>query len=148
MQPRTAKSNDETPIREIMNDQVEAIRAKDANRALSNYAPEVLAFDLITPLQYSGIEALRKRLEEWFASFQGPIGFEMRDLNITAGNEVAFCHSLNGVRGTKTDGEKIEMRWRATVCFLKIDGKWMVTHTHSSVPFDMKSGKASLDLKP
>jgi uncharacterized protein (TIGR02246 family) len=148
MQPRTAKSNDEAPIREIMNDQVEAIRAKDANRALSNYAPDVLAFDLITPLRHSGVDALRKRLEEWFASFQGPVGFEMRDLNITAGNDVAFCHSLNGVNGTKMNGEKIEMWWRATVCFRKLGGKWMVTHAHSSEPFDMKSGKASLDLQP
>lgn len=36
----------------------------------------------------------------------------------------------------------------ATVCFHKIDEKWMVTHEHNSVPFDAKSGKASLDFKP
>jgi len=40
------------------------------------------------------------------------------------------------------------MSWRATLCRRRIDGKWMVTHGHSSVPFDMESGKASLDLKP
>jgi len=148
MQARTAQLNDESAIREIMNDQVEAIRARDVTRALSNYAPDVLAFDLINPLQYGGIEGLRKRLEEWFASFRGPLGFEMRDLSITAGNDVAFCHGLNGVNGTKTDGEKIEMWWRATVCLRKSDGRWLVTHAHSSVPFDMKSGKASLGLKP
>jgi ketosteroid isomerase-like protein len=36
----------------------------------------------------------------------------------------------------------------ATVCFHKIDAKWMVTHEHNSVPFDVESGKASLDFKP
>jgi hypothetical protein len=30
----------------------------------------------------------------------------------------------------------------------KIDGRWMVTHEHVSVPFDMKSGQALMDLKP
>jgi ketosteroid isomerase-like protein len=40
------------------------------------------------------------------------------------------------------------MWWRTTVCFRKIDEKWMVTREHNSVPFDPKSGKASLDLKP
>jgi ketosteroid isomerase-like protein len=40
------------------------------------------------------------------------------------------------------------MWWRTTVCFRKLDGKWMVTHEHNSVPFDVESGKASLDLKP
>jgi hypothetical protein len=30
----------------------------------------------------------------------------------------------------------------------KIDEKRMVTHEHNSVPFDVESGKASLDFKP
>jgi len=43
---------------------------------------------------------------------------------------------------------KVDMWWRATNCFRKIDGKWVVAHGHSSEPFDMESGKALLDLKP
>jgi hypothetical protein len=31
---------------------------------------------------------------------------------------------------------------------LQIDEKWMVTHEHNSVSFDVESGKASLDFKP
>lgn len=85
---------------------------------------------------------------KWFSSFQGPIGYEMRDLSITTGDGVAFCHSLNRVSATRTDGKKLDMWWRATVCYCKIDGKWMITYEHSSVPFDVESGKASLDLKP
>jgi ketosteroid isomerase-like protein len=81
------------------------------------------------------------------SSFERPVGYEVRDLSITAGDEVAFCHSLNRVTGTTIGGKKIDMSWRATLCCRKIDGKWMVTHEHSSVPFDMESGKASLDLK-
>jgi hypothetical protein len=30
----------------------------------------------------------------------------------------------------------------------KIGGRWIVTHGHSSEPFDGKSGKALLELKP
>lgn len=76
------------------------------------------------------------------------VDLDVRDLRITAGNEVAFCHSLNHVRGMKKDGQSIDMWWRATVCFHKLDGQWTVTHEHNSVPFDMRSGKASLGLKP
>lgn len=148
MQPKIAKESNESSIRKLMNDRVEAIRSKDINRLMSNHAPDVLSFDLLNPLQYAGMDALRKRAQEWLSSFQGPIGFEMRDLSITAGDEVAFCHCLNGVNGTTKDGKKIEMWWRATVCYRKLDGKWMVTHEHSSVPFDMESGKALLDLEP
>jgi ketosteroid isomerase-like protein len=115
---------------------------------MSNMAPEIVIFDLITPLQYRGADAGRKRAHEWLSSFDGPLGYEVRDLQITAGDDVAFCHSLNGVNGTTKTGTKIAMWWRATVGFRKIGGKWTVTHEHSSVPFEMTSGQAAMDLKP
>jgi ketosteroid isomerase-like protein len=37
---------------------------------------------------------------------------------------------------------------RFTVCLRKIDGHWMVTHEHASVPFDVETGRASVDLAP
>jgi ketosteroid isomerase-like protein len=142
------KAMDEVQIHQLIEDKLKAVRAKNIDGAMSNYAPDVLSFDVINPLQYSGADAIRKRLAEWFSSFQGSIGFEMRDLSITTSADVAFCHSLNGVNGTKTDGTKLEMWWRSTVCYCKVDGVWMITHEHASVPFDAKSGLASLDLKP
>jgi ketosteroid isomerase-like protein len=60
----------------------------------------------------------------------------------------AFCSSLNGSTGTNKDDARIEMWWRATNDFRKVDGKWLVTHGHSSEPFDTASGKALVDLKP
>lgn len=145
----TEDSNDaEAQIRSLMARRVEAVRAKDVDGALADHAPNVLTFDVVDPLQYIGTQELRKRLEAWFSSFQGPIGFELRDLSVTAGEDVAFCHSLNGVSGTRTDGGKLAMWFRATVCFRKIGGEWKVTHEHSSAPFDPATGKASLDLEP
>ena len=72
----------------------------------------------------------------------------MRDLSFATGDGVAFSHSLNRVSATRTHGKKLDMWWRSTVCYRKIDGRWLVTHEHNSVPFDVESGKASLDLKP
>jgi ketosteroid isomerase-like protein len=143
-----SKATDEAQLRKLIDDRVKAIRARDVNGAISNVAPDVLLFDVINPLQYVGSDESRKRAEEWFSSFQGPIGYELRDLSIATGDEVAFSHSLNRVNATRTDGQKLDMWWRATVCYRKIDGKWTVTHEHNSVPFDVESGKASLDLKP
>jgi uncharacterized protein (TIGR02246 family) len=139
---------DEDQIRALIDVRVKAVRAKDINGAMSSSASDILSFDVINPLQFVGLDALRKRLEGWFTSFQGPIGHEVCELSITAGDDVAFSHSLNRVIGTTTDGKKIDMYWRATSCYHKIDGKWIVTHEHDSVPFDPESGKASLDLKP
>src|SRR4029450_6585877 len=124
-----------------------SIRAKEVDALMAHYAPDALTFDLLPPLQYQGADAIRKRVSEWFSSFQGSIGFEMRNLSITVGDDVAFCHSLNGVSGTSKSGAKVDMWWRATNCFRKIDGTWLVTHGHSSETLDMKSGKALLDLR-
>jgi ketosteroid isomerase-like protein len=139
---------DEAEIRKIIEDRMNAVRKKDVNRATECVAPNILLFDVVNPLQYSGSDVLRKRAEQWFSSFDGPIGFEVRELNIVAGDNVAFSHSLNRVSGKTMNGKDLEMWWRSTVCYRRIGGRWMITHEHNSVPFDPGSGKASLDLQP
>ena len=148
MQPATVHAEEEGQIRELVESWATAIRIKDAEALAAPFTSGALVFDLIEPLQAIGPDAVRARAEQWLSSFEGPLAFEVRDLNVTAGEDVAFCHSLNGVRGTKRNGEKIQMWWRATVCFRRIAGKWKVVHEHSSVPFNMKTGAASLGLKP
>ena len=148
MTPESHKFTNETKIRALIDERTEAVRARDVVRATYGIAPHILTFDVVNPLWNVGSDASRKRVEEWFTSFQGTISYETLDMNITAGDDVAFAHGLCHVRATKTDGEQIEMWWRSTICFRKIRGNWLITHEHNSVPFDPQSGKASLDLKP
>jgi ketosteroid isomerase-like protein len=117
-------------------------------KAISEREVHVVMDDMANAIRAKDVDAIRKRVSQWFSSFQGPIGLEMRHLNITAGDDVAFCSVLNGSTGTNKDGAKVEMWWRATNGFCKVDGKWLVTHGHSSEPFDVASGKALVDLKP
>ena len=142
------ESADEAQIRALIDARTKAVRAKDSVGATSSIARDVLTFDVVNPLRHIGSTASRTRAEEWFSSFQDQIGYEIRDLDITAGDDVAFSHGLCHVSATKAGGGQLDMWWRTTVCFRKIDGTWMVTHEHNSVPFDPESGKASLDLKP
>ncbi len=135
-------------LRLILDAIAAACRAKDVPAMLRHYAPDVTAFDLIDPLRYCGTDIVGRRAAEWFDSFVGPIEYQMSDLCIAPSNDAAFCHSLNQVKGIKTDGQHIHMCWRASVCFQKRDGQWLITHLHSSVPFDMKTGQASLNLQP
>lgn len=125
-----------------------AVRAKDVESVMSHYLSDVLAFDVVGPLEYKGTDMLRQRLTAWFSSFFGPFGFEISNLEVEAGDYLAFCHSLNRVIGVKNDGEMVNMCWRATLCCRKIEGRWKITHSHTSVPFDPETGIASLDLEP
>ena len=144
------KATDEARIRALLDAWADAIRAKDTNGSLSPYAPDVVRFLLEPPLRYTGVAALDKAgLEQWFRSFRGQLGYEIRDLGATVGDDVAFCHSLNRMRGTKADGEDVDLWLRTTLGFRKIDGEWRITHEHESVPFYMDgSYKAAVDLKP
>jgi ketosteroid isomerase-like protein len=142
------QENDEAKVRAIIDGRVESVRSKDINALLSNHAPDILAFDVLNPLQYSGVDKVRERAEKWLSSYQSSIGYEVRDLAITAGADVAFCHYLYRVSGTLKGGGEVDMWVRATVCLRKVDGTWEIKHEHQSVPFDVETGKASLDLKP
>jgi ketosteroid isomerase-like protein len=148
MTTENCRAANESEIRALIDDRTKAVRAKDSVGATSGIAPDILTFDVVNPLQQIGSTASRKRADEWFSSFRDQIGYEIRDLDITAGDDVAFSHGLCHASATKTDGGQLDMWWHTTVCFRKVEGKWIVTHEHNSVPFDPKSGKASLDLKP
>ena len=142
-----AKTRAELRIRALIDDWAQAMRAKDADGVLARHAADVVTFDLAPPLMSTGADA--QGLQAWFSTWQGPLGYEVRDLNITVGDDAAFCHSLNRLSGTKNDVEMVDVWLRQTLCFRKIGGEWRIAHQHESVPFYMDgSYRAAVDLKP
>ena len=115
---------------------------------MSAYAPELVAFDVVPPLQFVGAEAYRKPWQEFFELYQNPIDYEFRDLSITAGDDVAFSHSLVRLNATMKNGHKSGLWLRWTACYRKINGKWLIVHLRVWAPADLANGKAMLNLKP
>jgi ketosteroid isomerase-like protein len=139
----TSTPIDEDQIRAVIADRAAAMHDRDAERFVAHYAPQVVKFDLPPPLQLTGPQARDAEvLRAWFASHPGgPISYDVRDLTVTAGGDVAFCHSLNHLAGA--------LWFRSTLGLRKIGGQWLVTHEHNSTPFHMDgSDKAALDLQP
>jgi uncharacterized protein (TIGR02246 family) len=142
---------DEAQIRELIAEQASAMRAGDAKALVGRYAPEATVFNLAPPLGRSGAEVHDvEALQGWFDGFGGDMHFDVRDLAVTVGGDVAFCHSLNRMAATPQGVPGgFEMWFRSTVCFERIDGRWLVTHEHTSTPFYMDgSFKAAADLQP
>jgi uncharacterized protein (TIGR02246 family) len=139
----------EAEIRSLIDKSLQGIQALDLDKAIRYFADDVIAYDVIGPLRFVGAAQVRKRLEQWFSSFKSaPIGYELHDLEVVADYNVAFASSLNQVHATLKNGSELQMWWRATLCFQKIDGTWKIRHAHSSIPFNVETGKASTDLKP
>lgn len=144
----TLHAIDEADIRRRIDKWAEAIRSMDLEGVMSVYAPDIVSFDLDPPLQYTGAQAKRKRWMSVFAMYQRLLGYEVRDLTITLGDDVAFGHSLNRVVGTLKNGNRSDFWLRWTMCFRRIDGNWLIAHEQLSVPIDPESGRALLNLEP
>jgi ketosteroid isomerase-like protein len=125
-----------------------AIRAKDIDRLMSLYSPDIVYFDLVPPLRYAGSAAIRRNFLRWFDSWKSSIGTEIRDLHIAASGETAVAFMLHRTSGTLKDGREVAYWVRATVCCQRSDRGWLITHEHISLPVDFRSGNAAMDLTP
>jgi ketosteroid isomerase-like protein len=130
-------------IRSRIESLVQALRDKDVDTLMTHYAPQNITFDLQPPLQVNGADAYRKNFERWFAIIEGPIGYDVRDLRITASDDTAFCHSVCQVTSTRTNGEKADYWVRVTSGLRKINDQWMITHEHVSMPIYMQTMQAA-----
>ena len=144
----TQREEDEVKIRLQVDKIVEGIRAKDLEGLKQLYATDVVSFDVEPPLQHVGIEAKLKNWANAFTFFQD-VNYEVRDLIVTVGDDVAFGHGFGRLSGTLKNGTATSGMWvRGTFCFQKLDGNWLIVHDQASVPFDIASGKGVTDLEP
>jgi ketosteroid isomerase-like protein len=145
----TQHAVEEAGIRQRIDKLVEAIRAMDLEGLKPLFAPDIVSFDAGPPLQRVGAEGKMQNWVDAFTAFQRPLGYEIRDLTITLGGDVAFAHGFARLSGTLKNGNRRGGFWvRYTVCFRKLDGNWLIAHDHVSVPLDVESGRGLLNLEP
>jgi ketosteroid isomerase-like protein len=139
---------DEAEIRQRIGMLAQSIAAMDLEGVMSNYAPDIVSFDVQPPLRQIGAAGKRKNWVEAFAVFQPPLDYEIRDPTVIVSGDVAFAYSVNRLSGALGDGTRSGIWVRVTMCFRKIEGSWLIAHDHASVPLDFASGKALLNLEP
>ncbi|HEY3469070.1 MAG TPA: nuclear transport factor 2 family protein [Amycolatopsis sp.] len=139
---------DDKRIRALISERVTAMTERDADALARQCVPDLLAFTLAPPLAHHGEDVEARKA--WFASFDGPIEYEVRDLEVTVGGDVAYSHSLTRLSTTpKGMPQPFELWFRSTTGFRKVDGEWRIAHVHDSTPFYMDGTmSAALDLKP
>ena len=138
----------QSEVRELLDRRSEAVWAKDIDRLMSFYSPDVVYFDLVPGLQYIGSSALQARFSHWFDAFEGPIGQEISDLNISVSGDLAVASMLIRASGTLSNGHEVGYWVRATSCCQRSDHGWSVMHEHISLPVDFESRSAVMDLAP
>lgn len=142
--------SDEQQIREVVEGKAAALRTGDAKAVLAYYAAEIVEFNLAPPLQQPAEAHAPQTLERWMDTFEAPPQREVTRLQITADGDVAFATSLDCLTATpKGTTESFDLWFRVTLGLRRIDGRWLITHEHESVPFEMDgSFRAAIGLTP
>jgi len=111
-------TTEETEIHALIEDWARAISAGDRAAILARHSPSLLMFDFPPPIVH-GIEAYDRTWDFFFAAPKGPISFVPSELEVTAGNDVAFASCLIHCDGTSAGPVDL----RLTVGLRKIDGE-------------------------
>lgn len=132
----STKTNEEQ-IRELITNWASASKNKDIKGIMAYHVPDLIAFDVPEPIQFTDAAAYAKHWESFFPMMTGDVIFDVQELKITAGEDVAFSTCLIRCGGTGPDGKTCEGTSRTTLGFRKIDGQWHFTHEHHSMPMSM-----------
>ena len=127
-------TKDEVAIRSLVENWASAVRRKDLGAILANHSPNMLMFDVPPPLESKGLEAYKRTWDLFFSWAHDPVVFNISEMGVTAGNDVAFVTALMRCAGTEVNGENIELDFRLTIGLRKIDDQWIVMHEHHSIP--------------
>ncbi len=138
----------EQELRDLVDERVNAVRDRDRATLAARPADDVITFDVLPPLNSRGSQAIADHMQQWFDGYDGPIDYKVRDVQVSANDELGFCSFLYHVGGTLKTGAPVSMWVRATLCCRRLAGRWRIVHDHESVPFDPATGQALIGLEP
>jgi uncharacterized protein (TIGR02246 family) len=140
---------DQAAIRVLEDKFAAAFNAKDADTIMALYASgdDLVVFDVAPPRQYTGWAAYKKDWDDMFAAYPGPVVFQVNDLVVTVGGDVAYSHSIQSATMTDKKGKKVSLTVRVTDGYKKVNGQWVIAHEHASIPVDMATMKGIPDSK-
>lgn len=125
-----------------------AFTTQDVDSIMALYTDDVIAFDVVPPLQYKGKAEYRTDYQQFLSQYDSNLKVEVRDLQVGATGDLGYAMGLELISGTLKGGKKSQLWVRFTSLFRKSNGHWLDFHDHVSVPADIETGKAMLELKP
>jgi uncharacterized protein (TIGR02246 family) len=129
--------DDEQQIRTLIERWADAVHGGDLEAVLAGHADDIVMFDVPPPDDgVRGIEAYGDTWPPFFEWQARGASFEIVELGVTAGEEVAFAHALLRCGMPGELAERPERRLRLTLGLRKQDGRWVVAHEHHSFPLD------------
>ena len=123
----------EKQIKELIENWALAVRNRDIAAILAHHSEDMVMYDVPPPFQSNGIAAYRESWNTFFAFTKRGV-FDILELHITAGDEVAFCFAKMKCEDKSGSNDYLPLEFRLTIGLKKINGQWIIVHEHHSVP--------------
>jgi uncharacterized protein (TIGR02246 family) len=127
-------SQDEAEIRSLIQRWARAVRAEDRAAIRADHDPDILMFDVPPPLVSRGIDVYMATWETFFPRAEKPVAFDLHDVTVTCGTDVAFATAIGNCVDVDPSGKREPLEFRLTMGLRKIGGRWRVMHEHHSLP--------------
>jgi ketosteroid isomerase-like protein len=126
----------ETQIKALIEAWADAVRRHDLPSILAHHDQDIVMFDVPPPLQSRGLDEYRKTWDLFFGYHEPSQAFDIEEIAITAGEDVAFAVAIMRCGSSTVNGPPKEggFLFRLTVGLRKIDDDWRIAHEHHSVP--------------
>ncbi len=124
----------ENLIRQLIENWAAAVRGKNIDAILKHHSKDIVMYDVPEPFQSVGINAYQETWDTFFDWAKDYGVYEIKDINIIAGEDVAFCYASMQCAGSHKNEEKEFLNFRLTVGLKKINNEWIILHEHHSIP--------------
>ena len=120
-------------IEQLIRTWADAVHSGDLDTVLADHADDIVMFDVPPP--HDGVRGIEEYRDTWppFFGWQASgASFEIVELDVTEGDDVAFAWALLKCGTPDELAEEPRRRLRLTVGLRKQDDRWVVTHEHHS----------------
>ncbi len=128
-------TDDQTEIRSLVHRWADAVHRGDMAGVVASHSDDIVMFDVPPP--FDGVRGIDAYRETWPGFFQwqaGGASFEIVQLDVVAGADVAYAYALLRCGTPEELADHPEQRLRLTLGLRKDQGAWVVAHEHHSSP--------------
>jgi ketosteroid isomerase-like protein len=141
-------NNERAGVEALLGRWRDAVNRADLSGIAACYSEDIVAFDAIVALEFSGKAAYREHWRTCLGFMPEPPQFTIRHRQLFVDRESACVSALVECRCKDANGEMQGGWTRMSQHLRRVDGEWKIVHEHFSAPFDVESGKALFDLVP
>ena len=127
--------DDDTEIRTMIQRWADAVHGGDLETVVADHADDIVMFDVPPP--EDGVRGREAYLAVWPPFFEwqrSGASFEIIELDVTAGEDVAYAWALLRCGTADELAADPSNRLRLSIGLRRESGRWVVAHEHHSFP--------------